>query len=225
MPGLVKTQRVAGDNTNYSIYELANDNLYTMGKISISVANVAANSGNPTNVFIAITSNTVVATGDYIEYQTSLDMGDSGLERAGITIKPGDKVWIKSTAQPVDVRINGFLYNTVLDDVTSVSDHSTINSWKTVYTVPSSTALGNIADGVLSLSIINTDNTAATVSVAISSATPPEDGTYLCKDLDLAAYGDGVIYSYKVVKPGEQILVYSNTNGIAVRVDGLLRVA
>ena len=224
MSFLSQKGRVAGDGSWSTVYTMPTDGVYSFGIISVGVANVNTTSGSTTKIDIAITSSATPQPSDYIEYQTDLLSGASGYERSGIHIKPGDKIVVKSSADPVDVRVNGLLYNSTIDDIVSVSDTSTSGSWKEIYTVPANTPNGSVQGATLNITLVNASGTAITADLAIAAATPPEDGSYLTRGMSLASFGDGAIYGYKALVVGEKVLVKADTASLAVRVDGLLSV-
>lgn len=77
------------------------------GKVATVSVSVCNRSGGTAKLRIAVGTGGAPAAGDYIEYDTPVP-SPGVLERSGIVVGAGEKVFIRSDAAGVDVRVHGF---------------------------------------------------------------------------------------------------------------------
>ncbi|MFZ6748505.1 hypothetical protein [Undibacterium sp. Ren11W] len=83
--------------------------LYTCPALKLATVNISlCNRGAvPTTVRIAVGTGGAPAVTDYLEYETPLP-GPGVLERTGIAVSAGEKIWARTVLATVSARAHGF---------------------------------------------------------------------------------------------------------------------
>lgn len=74
------------------------------GTVTVCFCNTSA---DPARVRLAITAKVSPSAEDYLEFDYQLP-GNSPLERGGIAVSPGERVFCRSDAAGVSVRVHGY---------------------------------------------------------------------------------------------------------------------
>lgn len=84
--------------------------VYTVpaGKVASVNINVVNRGNDASKVSIAIGTGALPANADFIEFEASVSP-KSVLERTGVVLSPGEKIWFLSNGGESSVRIHGFL--------------------------------------------------------------------------------------------------------------------
>lgn len=87
---------------------LVASNAVASGKVAVITLNIVnTNEITTANIYVAISSTTTPALGDYLEYSTALG-GYGTLERTGIVLPSGYNLIVKSSATGVGAIAYGF---------------------------------------------------------------------------------------------------------------------
>lgn len=80
--------------------------LCTMDEPGIVNVLFANRNATPVKIRIAITSGGLPAAADYIEYDPTVD-ANQPMERTGLSLSSGEKIYVRSNATNVSARANG----------------------------------------------------------------------------------------------------------------------
>lgn len=93
------------------------------------------------------------------------------------------------------------------------------SSYVTPYTVPAS----GTQYATIFVCAVNTGGTAANINVAVTASASPAASEVIAYP-PLEANGGTFEYPCLIINPGEKVMVYSDSNNVAVRVHGLEQV-
>lgn len=77
------------------------------GKVATVTVSICNRSANAAKLRIAVGTGAGPANGDYLEYDTPVP-ASGVLERSGIAMSAGEKVFVRSDIVGVDARVHGF---------------------------------------------------------------------------------------------------------------------
>lgn len=86
-----------------------------------------------------------------------------------------------------------------------------------IYQVPASGVLFS----TISINIVNKGTVSGKARVALALNSTPDLADYIEFDTDIAENGGVLERSCKLLSPGERVIVYSDSNDLSIRVEGL----
>lgn len=212
---------ITGNDSFIQAYELAIDSNYSYSVINI---NISKGDTAATTITLAVSTGSSPSPDEYIETSLTLNDGEEdGVLNTGIFILPGSKVFVKSSAVDVSCVITGLSYLTSDQAPAVTTIASSANNWVEAYALPGSVSGKSVNYGTLTIGLVNTGTSSASVDIALANSNPPGAGDHLLTDKNIEAYGGTVEVPCTVLSPGQKIYVKSDNSTVSIRVQGLLR--